>query len=54
MDLGDMVTLLNTGWTLYQIYKELREQSKPEDAEPKNPKPEGKRRKRKPKGKRRK
>ena len=50
MDTGDLVTLLNTGWTLYQIFKEWREKSTNEKA----PKPERKRRKRKRKGKRRK
>ncbi len=49
MDLGDWVALLNTGWTLYQIYKECREK-----AEIKSLKHKGKRRKCKPKSKRRK
>ena len=48
MDMDDLTTLLNTCWTLYQMYKEW--QSRQEE---KSPKPKDKRRKRKSKDKRR-
>ncbi|MBR0288569.1 MAG: hypothetical protein IJQ82_06275 [Selenomonadaceae bacterium] len=49
MDLGDWATLLNTGWTLWQMYQEWNKKAKA-----KSNKPKGKRSQRKPKGKKRK